>query len=428
MLLSQIRCAALSWLKVASLLGLLVASAWPGVLSIAIPETGFNWGITELDIAPLISEDIAEHRYPRHIRFPGLDVQGPLSIRYTIDSALQSEADRLWQKYNPDYGIFVAIDPASGHILAMSDAMRAGTTSRNLSLVNTFPAASISKIITAVAAVNEHEAKAKTIIPFNGKTTSLYKKNIFQHEDNKWTKEYSLKESFAKSVNSVFGRLGAVTLGAEKMLEYAARLGFNGRFASDIQFANGVIEIDPEDAWQVAEMASGYTVRNTLSPLHAAALAATAINDGNLTAPVLVNSLSGPYGIPLYVHRRPAVSRAMSVETAGQLQQMMQATVTIGSAKKSFRGFFQGDLEDAVVGGKTGSLTGFNPRGKYDWFVGFGKHGNKKIAYAVLCINVEKWYVKSARYAREILEYYFHREDENTASLDATDDLAGTGI
>ena len=36
----------------------------------------------------------------------------------------------------------------------------------------------------------------------------------------------------------------------------------------------------------------------------------------------------------------------------------------------------------------------------------------QQIAYAVLCINIEKWYVKSSQFAREILEYYFDRIGE----------------
>ena len=59
------------------------------------------------------------------------------------------------------------------------------------------------------------------------------------------------------------------------------------------------------------------------------------------------------------------------------------------------------------MGGKTGSLTGSNPQGRYDWFAGFAERGDRRIAYAALCINKEKWYVKSARLSRELLEYYF---------------------
>jgi membrane peptidoglycan carboxypeptidase len=102
----------------------------------------------------------------------------------------------------------------------------------------------------------------------------------------------------------------------------------------------------------------------------------------------------------------------MDPHTASKLNSLMQATVAKGSARKSFRKFRRGELEHALVGGKTGSLTGFHPRGRYDWFVGFGQLGDRKIAYAALCINKEKWYVKSARLARELLEFYLPYTDQ----------------
>ena len=201
------------------------------------------------------------------------------------------------------------------------------------------------------------------------------------------------------------------------MLEYAYRLGFNGQFLSDFKFANGRINVDPDDSWEVAEMSTGYTRNNTLSPLHAAAIAATAVNGGQLVAPVVVSSIIGPHGVPLYSHDQPAASTVMSESTSDQLKSMMQATVSEGSARKSFRRINRGALKDVTIGGKTGSLSGLEPRGKYDWFVGFGENHDKKIAFAVLCINKEKWYVKSAQLARQMLEYYFEEDRQSLTTL-----------
>ena len=186
---------------------------------------------------------------------------------------------------------------------------------------------------------------------------------------------------------------------------------FNGK--STFHFENGHIVLQSDDQWEVAESASGYTTRNTLSPLHGAVLAATAVNGGKLVAPVLVSSILGPYGTLLYNHTQPAVSQAMQAETADKLSQVMQATVTMGSAKKSFCRFHRGHRKDVIVGGKTGSLTGFEPKGRYDWFVSFGQRAERKIAFAVLCVNKEKWYVKSARLARELLEFYFSPDQDS---------------
>jgi hypothetical protein len=59
------------------------------------------------------------------------------------------------------------------------------------------------------------------------------------------------------------------------------------------------------------------------------------------------------------------------------------------------------------VGGKTGSLTGLEPRGKYDWFVGYAQHGGQKIAISALTIHGKLWRVKSSYLARRAIEQYF---------------------
>ncbi|MYB33759.1 MAG: hypothetical protein F4X92_01225, partial [Gammaproteobacteria bacterium] len=312
-----------------------------------------------------------------------------------------------------DYGVFAAIDPDNGHVLAMAESRRDGLNGEVFTVKNTFPGASIYKIVTAVAAVNEGLASESTVIPFNGKGTSFYKKHVFNHKDGKWTRKYTLNESFAKSVNSVFGRLGAVHLEADIMLQYVHKLGFNQRFASDFAFEGGRVNIDPEDAWQVAELASGYTRKNTLSPMHGAVLGALAVNDGHLLAPVIVKSLTDSSGIPIYINEKPNKTAVIQADTAKQLKSMMESTVRIGSAKRSFGRLKGKNYKDLVVGGKTGSLTGTEPKGRYDWFVGFADNGDRKIAYAMLCINKEKWYVKSARFVRDILHYYYQSPDNN---------------
>lgn len=408
------------WFSVGFLALMPIIVLWPATMSAVNAQQRALWGINSQLIASVITPAIEANRFPQRIALPNFPVRGDLAVRYTIDAALQGEAQRLLQKYNPDYGVLVALEPDSGRVLAMASSARDENDARNLTMVNSYPAASISKIITAVAAINENKAAANTIIPFNGKATSLYKKSVFEHRNNKWTRKYSLGEAFARSVNTVFGRVGALEVGGETMLDYARRLGFNGRFASDFAFGNGAIDVDPADAWQVAEMASGYTTRNTLSPIHGAALAATAVNGGYLVAPALVKAIIGPNGVPLYWHEQPAKSQVMREDTARQLKKMMRATVVAGSAKRSFSGFNRGPLKDVVIGGKTGSLTGFSPKGKYDWFVGFAEMGERKIAYAALCINKKRWYVKSTRLARELLEFYFREKPLQSAGVSAS--------
>lgn len=386
---------------------------WPSAVGFIGSETNRNWGITEQIISNALSPHLLSQDLPEYLEIPNGIVQEPLKVNYTFDRNLQNHAQALLKKYNPDYGVFVALDPENGHVLAMAESRRDGLDDESLAIKNTFPSASIFKIVTAIAALNENLAAESTVIPFNGKGTSFYKKHVFNHKDGKWTRHYTLNESFAKSVNSVFGRLGTMYLDAETMLRYAYQLGFNGQFASDFKFASGEVNIDPEDRWQVAELASGYTRNSTLSPIHGAVLGALAVNQGHLLAPVIVQSMTDSSGIPIYYNEAPNKTAVMEAETAQQLKSMMESTIRIGSAKRSFGKLRGDDYKDLSVGGKTGSLTGFEPKGRYDWFVGFADKQNRKIAYAMLCINKEKWYVKSARFVRDMLHYYYQSTNDS---------------
>ncbi|GIS91648.1 MAG: hypothetical protein CM1200mP20_16890 [Pseudomonadota bacterium] len=55
----------------------------------------------------------------------------------------------------------------------------------------------------------------------------------------------------------------------------------------------------------------------------------------------------------------------------------MTDTVLHGTARKHFRNFFRGNLSDVRVGGKRAPLR-TNPKGMYDWFVGYAQRGDRK--------------------------------------------------
>lgn len=367
--------------------------------------------VTKADLRAILSEPLRLGALPSHLQ---LNDQ-VLAVKYTLDSSLQEWAMQRLQRYNPDYGVFVAIEPDTGEILALATNRRDQQPSADLALRATYPAASTFKIITAAAAIEEGLAKTATVYAFNGKSTSLYKHQVFQTKQNKWTRRMSLKTAFAKSANPIFGRIGAKVLGAETLLDYAQRFGYNAQFISDIEFDNGQMEIDLNDPWQAAEAASGYTRRNTLSPIHGAVIAATIANGGKLVSPHIVKTVSNDKEKILYAAKGSPSIDILSQSSASAMQNLMQATISQGTGKKSFQSFTRKNTQ-LTLGGKSGHLRGESPKGSYDWFIGYGQQGERKIAYAMLCINKEKWYVKSSRFAREAMAYYFSPKSSSFAN------------
>ena len=121
-------------------------------------------------------------------------------------------------------------------------------------------------------------------------------------------------------------------------------------------------------------------------------------------SPYLIKLATDQWGVPLYLNQTESLGEVVTPETAKELRQLMQETVRRGSARKSFRKFFRGEMKNVEVGGKTGSLTGRAPAGRYDWFVGYAASADKRIGFASLAINKEYWTVKSSYVARRFIE------------------------
>ena len=185
----------------------------------------------------------------------------------------------------------------------------------------------------------------------------------------------TLKQAFAQSVNTVFGRLGAYSVGPEKLKLYADRFGFNRRIASDLPMHAGSAPIG-QDAWSMAQTASGFTRENTMSPMQGALIAAAVADDGVMMEPYVVESVHDQEGTPLYSASPRVSGIVVDSATAGEIRSLMNETVTRGTSRKSpSADSSRARLKTLDVGGKTGSLTGTDPRGKYDWFIGYADSG-----------------------------------------------------
>jgi peptidoglycan glycosyltransferase len=369
--------------------------------------------ISAEDIAGSLTEHARKNRFPNRLTFFHDQKQQTVEgyVEYTFDQTIHDEMAAVYLRYQPDYAAFVAIDVETGAILNLTSFIKAKEQWDNLVMRSDYPAASVFKMITAAAGLDMGKLSPSTVIPFNGKSTTLYKSQVLRHKNNKWTRKPTLKESFAKSVNSVFGQIGIFKLGAETLRDYANKFGFERPLQSDFQLPISRINLDFDNKFEIAEAASGYTKNITLSPIHAAQMAAIVANDGRMVTPYMVESVVGLSGELLYqASKNPDAQKVISVTAAEQMRELMQETTRIGSARKSFSGLNRYKVYDGMnIGGKTGSLTGYSPKGRHDWFVGYAEKDGRRVAYASLIINKEKWYVRSAYVARQFIYNYFSR-------------------
>ncbi len=363
-------------------------------------------GINKAKLADLLGNDIKANQFPTQV-----DVGSQHAVvQYSFDPELQAAMEKLFRSYSPDYGAFVVMDVVTGRVLAMVSYSRGNHANENLALKATFPTASVFKVVTAAAAIADKNFSPDTLVSFNGRNHTLYRGNVLKTRITRWTHVITLKEAFAKSINTVFAKIGAFTVGPEELRRFANRFEFDRPIDSDMPIEEGHAKIpqDPDDAWGLAEAASGYTQNNTMSPMQGALIASAVANDGVMMEPYVIQSVYSADGTPLYSAEPAVESMAVDGTTAAEIRSLMRETVLRGTSRHSFRGFFRGPYSVLNVGGKTGSLTGMDPPGKYDWFVGFAEGGTHRIAVAALTIHKKYWRVKSSYLARKAIEHYFH--------------------
>ena len=385
------------------------AAIHPTESAVLAPQPGF--AVTPEMIAAALKLPLSAGRFPDQVEFSSGTTLHQAKFDYTVDWQSHEAIESLFRAYRPDYAAFVAMDAKTGRILSLISYTRSPTTLGNLALRALFPAASVFKVVTAAAALDEHKVEPDTIITFNGSNHTLYKRNVTSQTPSRWARHMSLKEAFAKSVNTVFGRLGVYLLHPDALSDYAQRFIFNQSIPTDVPVEEGQFALPDSDAWGIAEAASGYNRIVQMSPLQGALIAAAAANDGVIMDPYLVESVSAPDVGELYHAEPKTLSVPISSETAAKLRALMRETVAEGTSRRSFRPLYRrAEFADIEIGGKTGSLEGEHPHGRTEWFVGYALTKNERIAVAALTISENKWRIKPSDIARHYFENYFQAE------------------
>ncbi|HZR45553.1 MAG TPA: penicillin-binding transpeptidase domain-containing protein [Candidatus Manganitrophaceae bacterium] len=380
-----------------------------------------TWGLGELSENPLQNTPLQLDQ--RGIRFEGfrptLDhieqgryvnrFQNGVTAVYTVDAALQTTMEKFFKKYRVPYGVFVAMDPNSGKILALVEYSAENPKVQGLALRSTYPAASIFKLITASAAIEEKKADPATSI-------SYYRSGMHRLGPKNWTDnpkrdklKVTLAEALARSNNAAFAKVALRWLDAPKLLDYAGRYQFNHSIPFELPVQISQMEVEESES-SVARTGAGFG-NVGLSPLHAALIGSAIANDGEMMTPCMVDQVLGPTGEKIYECIPRPFATAISAETAESLREMMAMTVISGTSRKAFRlKRRERSLRGITIGGKTGSLTGEDPPGKYSWFVGMAPLEAPEIAVAALVINRPLWKIKASEVAKEGFAAYFRPE------------------
>jgi len=261
------------------------------------------------------------------------EVSMPELLEFQPDSVLTKSLRTLLNRYRPPNAFILIMDAEIGSVLAWGQREDDRNSEEPTFLQrDSFPAASLAKIVTATAALEDGNY-SNSEFPRIGRNSTLYKRQIFPAENYKGN-TITLEDAFAKSNNPAMGIIG-MRLGKDKMQSTAEKLGFSNF-------------VYPDSAYELAESSSGFTRRNMLSPFQVA----------NAVRKLLFTKPPGDF----------------QERTYEEMRGLFLKTVRDGTARKDIqKSVHSGNKNSLYIGGKTGSLDGDAPAGRYDWFAGFAQ-------------------------------------------------------
>jgi len=329
------------------------------------------------------------------------------SVELTISPAAQTAAfDGLQALGEDTQGAVVALDPATGQVLAMvstpsfdpnqlashdlasvqSDDQelnnREDEPKLNRAIQTRLPPGSTFKLVTAAAAIETGNYDADAMVP-GGSTYQLPQSTVEIGNGGRacGTDRIPMTQALEQSCNTTFLAL-ANELGAERMQEQAEAFGFNDTSFTDLD--GQVRSVYPTDANEPNTALSGigqFDVAAT--PLQMAMVIAAIANDGTVMRPYLVDEVRSPDLDTLDKAEPEEISEAISASTAFELRKMLVSVVSNGTGTPAA-------IPGIEVGGKTGTAeSGSDERGNYAWFVSFAPAEDPEVAVAVLIQNAD---------------------------------------
>jgi penicillin-binding protein 2 len=366
------------------------------------------------------------------------------NIYLSIDKKLQQRTEALLAEVT---GAAVAIDPATGEVLAMAsnptfdqNAFVSGLTHEywnslisnpdrpmsNKAIQGEYPPASTYKIVTALAGLEE-----RIIDP----STTIFCPGYYQFGNRAfrcWKKgghgKVNLNRALAESCDVYFYQVGQ-KLGIDRLAWYAKALGLG--VATGIELENEAAGLVPTAAWKKRRTGVRWQRGETLS---------VAIGQGyNLVTPLQMASLTAAIGNGGTLYR-PLVSR--EVKTAeGRVVQKGRPTVTgripvsnknLDMVRKGLWEVVNGSrgtarrarLKEVEISGKTGTAQVVSRKKDenedekkrahhlkaHAWFVAYAPTVNPRIALAVIVEHGEHGSSAAAPIAREMVKTYLQTE------------------
>ena len=339
---------------------------------------------------------------------PEPEIIDSVHIKNQKDVFLAEKIDQMLRRFKPMHSIVLVVEPKSNEIVAWGETKDYKVQNEpDYFTRNTFPAASLAKTITIAAAMESNRYSLNSPIPDRGAHHTLYK-NQLRVPENYTGPTIELQDAYAKSANPPLAIIG-MNVGASRLKAAAKNLGYNMNFPGGLPGRSNYAP--PDSGYGLAEASCGFTEATTLTPLLAAAQVRSILMKKPLEIPWAANldGYAPKSRIALDVDK-------FSENTYYGLREAMIRSITNGTARKhiSTRNMARKNYNALNIGGKTGSLDGHDPYGRYEWFMGFAQakeDPSKSLVVVILQVHDLQGYRSqpACQVAAMIINYWAHQ-------------------
>lgn len=309
-------------------------------------------------------------------------------VELALDAPLQSLIE---QAFGDQAGAAVALDPATGEVLAMvsrpafspeafavSDnaAIRMYLNSASSPMLNraslgAYQPGSIVKLIVAAAALEAGVITPATTITCPGSLT------IGDRTIHCWNRDghgpLALREALRESCNVYFMKV-ARWLGAPRLLENMTQIGFGRRTGWMLEEQPGHLPSRHLSEGEVALLGIGQG-EILVTVLQVATMAATIANGGTVVQPSIIRRVGEHAMIPPTPHRRVKWSETTIAAVRAGMDAVVNDPDGTGMFAKS---------PLVRIAGKTGTAQTHVQGQNHGWFVGYCPEDRPTVAFAIL--------------------------------------------
>jgi peptidoglycan glycosyltransferase len=340
-------------------------------------------------------------------------------VELTLDPRLQAATEHSLRRSQIRIGASVVLSIPDGRVLALAgrSGVDASVGPSTLALRPWAPAASIFKIVSAAALIDQAGLSQTTRACYHGGISSVLPDNLI---DNPHDRCASLAYGVGKSQNAILAKLAVRYLSPEQLARTGRAMGFGQALAFDVQIEPSHLDVPEDDPLEFARTAAGFW-HSTLSPMHGALLAAAIADGGRMVTPHLIDAdadaVQGDDNADDDASPDAAAlppRQALSANAAAEVAEMMAGVTRMGTARSVFHDRQGHQRLPISAAGKTGTLFGQTIDGPvgYSWFVGFAPIERPTVAFAVALANKPGTRLRASELVREMLYEYAAAQKE----------------